>query len=182
MALLPLQIETILGQVVHVVIEPSSLVKDLKNTIAEIDGIPPDFQVIFFNGKELIDERNISSCKLYENCSLKFTGKQLGGAADMNIFLKAFSGKTTQIQVNPDDTVKMVKKKIEELQGVQVDGQQLIYGGKQLHNNFKLKDYNILPDSAIFLVLRLLGGGSLENEYGSPRGKVTVLAERRVME
>jgi hypothetical protein len=166
MELLPLTIKTILGQDIYVVTEPSSLVQDLKLQIEKCDGIPSNMQVLLFNGKELCNNQAISYYRLHDNCILQMAGKYLGGATDMTIFLKTMSGKTTQIQVSPDDTVEMVKRKVERLHGVQVEHQQLIYGGKQLHNSFKLKDYKILPDSALFLVLRLRGGGDLDNGGG----------------
>jgi hypothetical protein len=171
MQLLPLTIKTILGQEIYVVADPSSLVKDLKSQIEKCDGIQSNMQMLLFDGKELANERTLSHYKLYDNCTLQIAGKHLGGAANMNVFLKTMSGKTTQIEVNQEDTVEMVKRKVEELQGVQTEYQQLIYGGKQLHNNFKLKDYKISQDSVIFLVLRLRGGSILVTQVDTSNDK-----------
>lgn len=46
-----------------------------------------------------------------------------------------------------------------EKEGVPVDQQRLIFGGKQLEGDKTLADYDVQEDSTLHMVLRLRGGG-----------------------
>lgn len=74
------------------------------------------------------------------------------------IFVKSINGKTRTVQVESTDTVKAVKQKIAEAEGIQVDEQRLIYAGKNLEDNKTMSDYNIGSETTLHLVLRVRGG------------------------
>ena len=76
----------------------------------------------------------------------------------MQLFVKTLSGKTISVDVEPDESVESLKAKIAEKEGVPVDQQRLIFGGKQLDSLKSLSDYDIDDDSTLHLVLRLRGG------------------------
>ncbi|CAL8273926.1 unnamed protein product [Lota lota] len=72
----------------------------------------------------------------------------------MQITLKTLQQQTIQIEIDPDQTVKALKEKIETERGKDsfpVSGQKLIYAGKILQDDTPIKDYKI--DEKNFVVV-----------------------------
>ena len=55
----------------------------------------------------------------------------------------------------------VVRRKIAEKEGVPVDQQRLIFGGKQLDSDKTLADYDVQEDATFHMVLRLRGGDDI---------------------
>ena len=76
----------------------------------------------------------------------------------MQIFVKTLTGRTVSLIVEEEESIKVVKEKLKEKEGVPVDEQRLIYGGQELKNDRTLKDYGIDREATLHFVLRLPGG------------------------
>ena len=91
------------------------------------------------------------------------------------IYVILLSGEKLSINVDPSDTIDVVKAKINDATvksgypGVPPDMQRLIFAGKQLKDSCTISDYGIQVDCQIHMVLRLRGGMFHESSSGAKK-------------
>jgi len=78
----------------------------------------------------------------------------------IQLFFKTLTNRTRVIRAKPDATILELKQSFFDSDGVPVDAQRLIWGGKELEDERTLQDYNIQQESTIYPVLRLRGGST----------------------
>lgn len=83
---------------------------------------------------------------------LRFRGGSL------QVHVKTFAGKTITVEVEPDESIESLKNKLQSKEGIPINQQRILFGGKQLDSKKTISDYDIQNESTMHMVLRLRGG------------------------
>lgn len=157
----PIVVQTLAGKDIRVRITNDWTTYDLKTEISRSEGIPVDQQRIIFGGKLLEDEDLLVDYNIRRESTLHLVLRippRTTNATDQSSFtivVQTLTGKNIPVLVTSAWTTHDLKTEISKDQGIPVDQQRIIFGGKLLEDEKLLVDYDIRRDSTLHLVLRL---------------------------
>lgn len=101
----------------------------------------------------------------------------------MRVYVKTLTGKTVTLQVaHIGVTVREMKEMIHDKEGIPPDQQQLIFGGKQLHDSMTFEEALMSRECTLVLVIRIRGWSlSRGNSSCTFGAEMTGAARKRLM-
>ena len=112
-------------------------------------------QYLFDNYEELRNEKRIENYAILPNSSLEFIRKSKGIIIFILIF-KDFKDMKKYFPINIEitDLVEDLKSKIQQIEGIPINEQKLIFAGKLFKDGEQLQKYDISSYSRVHLILK----------------------------
>jgi ubiquitin C len=143
-------VQIIKGKNITLDVEPSDYILNIKEKIQDKEDIPIGEQKLFFNGILLEDHKALSYYYVKKESTLHLVMLSLDFSNI--IFVKKVDGNAFTLMVELSDTIKSIKEKIEEKEGIPQNLQKLFYNGRPLvDSKITLANYYIQNLSTIHL-------------------------------
>ena len=142
-------IRTLTGKMITLAVTRTSTIGSVKTKIEQRERIPSDQQRLVFGDIVLKDHNKLDVYGIAHKSILVL--KEIV----MEIFIKTLSGKIVELNVEPSDTIRMVKREREKVEGLPPGNTPIMaYDGRQLDDDATLAQHNIQKSSTLCEVAR----------------------------
>ena len=145
---------TLTGKRIPIRVGSADKIINVKKLIWESEGIPTELQKLLFGGKQLEGDHTVSDYKIVKGSTLHLLVHSTEG---MHFSVETHTDRTLTLEVDSFDSIKSVKNKIQETEGIPADQQRLTFKGMDLQDDRILSDYNIRNGTSLKLDLWPIG-------------------------
>lgn len=133
-------------------IEPNCMIEGLMERVKEITGMPLHYQRLLHQGKQLESSRYLSDYNVKPDDTIYLVARLLGG---IRVNVKTLTGRIYVILINTRETVKVLKKRIEEVEGTWWEDQQILFNSELLDNDMALELYGIDDETTVHMIKKM---------------------------
>ena len=133
-------------------VEPDCMIDLLMERVKEVTGMPLHYQRLLHQGKQLEPNRYLSDYNVKADDTIYLVARLLGG---IRVHVKTLTGKLFTITMNSRDSVKVLKKRIEEVEGTWWEDQQILFESEVLDNDMALELYGIDDDMTVHMIKKM---------------------------
>lgn len=153
---------------IELTVESSNLIRDIKQRLVEMEGIPIDEQTFSFSGRSLKNEVSLADCRVQDGSTIQLV---LPIADKINTLVKSETGETIEIAVHPKFFTHSIKVLYKEKTGFPIEQQCLIFNGKVLDGFATVHAMKIKTGSVIQIVnmMTAFGCPHCSREYDAER-------------
>lgn len=137
-------------------IGPTTKVSDIKDILAERIGCDKKSLFLYSEFSSYGDRSSIFDGKINETRTINVA--VLSKDPNIDVIVETLTGKKIKIKTSSNESCASLCIRLQNLEGIPIDQQRLIFAGRQLEKDRSLADYNIHDGCKITLVLRLRGG------------------------
>ena len=145
-------VKTFTGKTITLEVKAFDTIENVKAKIQDEEGIRSDQQHLTFNGKQLEDRRTLSDYNIKNKSSIHL---MILHHRKMQIFVNSGTDQTITLEIKPSSTIKDIKVKIAETEGISPDRQHLVFDSKELENDQIFGELNIPKESTIQLFFKV---------------------------
>ena len=144
-------IKTISGETIPLNVELTNTTVEVKQMIQDKEGIKVDQQRLIYAARSLEHDKTLSYYNIQNDCIVFLVCRLRGGM--MHISVRNVEFETViQLYVNPSDLIKNIKEKIKEKEGIEIDRQRMVFGGRALQDQTTLSYNNMQHGCLVYSV------------------------------
>ena len=136
------------------VVDANDSIRKVKMKIKDKFRIPYASQILNLESEELEDTCSLSDYKIQSECCLWLNLKDWK-VYEFEVGVRMWTGKLTNLHVNPFDSIEHVKTRIQDKEGIPTDQQRLCFADKVLEDDGTLYGYRIYHKSILHLAVEI---------------------------